>query len=435
MTEKLLQFIWQYKLFDITKVAFTTKNDVVKILHVGTLNTNEGPDFENGKIKIGDTTWVGNIELHIKASDWLKHKHQFQTTYNKVILHVVYEADMDVLDNLGNVIPCIALKSAIDETMLLAYEDLIQNTKPIACQAKMHLVKSITQLQQWDKMVIERLLQKSTYLEELLQQTNNNWSEVFYLHVAKVFGGNINGEAFMALASRLPLKIILKHKNNLIQLEALLFGIAGLIPTKNEHNETYIAALQTEFEFLRKLHGLQTMDVTRWKFMRMRPANFPTIRIAQFANLLFNASFLFSAVLEKHLQVKELENLFQCQASSYWDNTFTFHGEQASIETKKIGKMQIHNILINAVSPILYVYGKQMDSKTHTEQALQLLQALPAEKNKITKYFEHFGLKNENAYSSQAFLHQFKYYCTPRNCLSCSIGFSILKSGNKDSVT
>ncbi len=426
MTEKLLQFIWQYKLFDTTKVICTTQHEPVEILHVGKLNTNAGPDFENSKIKINETIWVGNTELHVLASDWLKHKHSLQAAYNKVIAHVVYEADMEIKDNLGNIIPCIELKNAIDTKLLTAYDQLLQTTQPIACHNKILHVKEIVRMQQWDKMVIERLLQKSEVIAELLAQSNNNWSEVFYLQVAKVYGGNINGDAFMALATRLPLKILSKHKNNLLQLEALLFGVAGLIPQEAEAG-SYEAQLQDEFNFLQKKYSLQVMDITRWKFMRMRPTNFPTIRIAQFAHLIKQSSFLFSAIIEKHLLLTELMKLFACHASEYWNTHYTFYGEAHESVIKHMGAMQTHNILINAVAPTLYVYGKQIDSAVHANQALQLLQELPPETNSITKLFKAMQMPNDNAYSSQAYIQQFKLYCTPKACLKCSVGYSILK--------
>jgi hypothetical protein len=428
MTEKLLHFIWQYKLFDFRKVNSTTQNQLIEILKVGSLNSNAGPDFEGGKIKIGDTIWVGNIELHVNASDWIKHKHSNQKNYNTVIAHVVYNADAEIKDHLNNFIPCIELKNAINSKLLKAYENLMQNTHHIACSSKIGKINEIVLMQQWDRVLVERLTQKSAIIQQLLQDSNNNWSEVFYLNIAKVFGGNINGDAFMSLTARLPLKVLSKHKNNLIQIEALLFGIAGLIPNNNSSNESYISLLQREFDFLQKKYSLQTMETTRWKFMRMRPHNFPSIRISQFANLIHQSSFLFSAMIERHLNIAELLLLFKCKASEFWNTCYMFYGNKHTAVEKKIGVQTIQNILINAVAPTLYVYGKQIDSASHYNNAIQLLLDLPAEQNKITRLYSSLNLVHDSAFFSQAYIQQFKNYCSIKNCLNCSIGFCIINS-------
>ncbi len=425
MTEKLLQFIWQHKLFNVTAITQATLGQNIEVVSVGNINLQDGPDFSNAKIKIDETLWVGNVELHTHASDWHKHKHSQNPNYNNIIAHVVYEADAEIKDHLGNTIPCIELKNAIDSNLLHRYQDLQMQLSPIACAKTIANVKSLVQLQQWDKVVIERILLKSADMQSLLEQTNNNWSEVFYLSVAKVFGGNINGTTFLALATRLPLNILSKHKHNILQLEALLFGVAGLLDSKSQ--EPYMQGLFSEFEFLQKKYKLQCMEPIRWKFMRTRPQNFPTVRIAQFANLIHRSSFLFSAIISKFMHADALQQLFRCEASGFWSTHYTFTGEAHPPKPKNIGLSQIQNILINAIAPTLYVYGKQVDSEKHHQYAIQLLQYLPPEKNKITKMYEALNCSNENAFMSQAFIQQYKYYCEPKRCLACSIGFSILK--------
>jgi hypothetical protein len=427
MTEQLFQFIWQYKLFDINAISTTTQGDQIQILSTGILNTDAGPDFTNAKIKIGSTTWAGNVELHINASDWIKHKHQHQTSYQKIILHVVLHADVKIFDEAKNEIPTIVLKDAIAENLLLAYESLMNNTKELACYAQIKNVKSLIVQQQLDRVLLERLQAKTERIKELLVQTNNDWNEVFYISIARAFGSSVNAESFQAMAVRIPLKLLAKQKNNLIQLEAMLFGVSGLLPAKSE--DAYIQLLQQEFALLKTKFSLVAMNATRFKFMRMRPANFPTLRIAQLASLIHHASQLMSKVLETSHDVKLLEKLFDAQASEFWQSHYTFNDDVHKLSKKSFGKTSIHGIIINTVCPILYQYGKYMGEEKYCEQAIQLLQNLPAEKNKFTDVFSDIGYKPENAFQSQAIIQQYQHYCAPKNCLRCTVGFSLVKKG------
>jgi Protein of unknown function (DUF2851) len=425
MTEQLFQFIWQYKLFDVNKITQTSNGESITILSVGTLNTDAGPDFTNAKIKIGETTWAGDVELHIKASDWLRHQHQHQASYQKVILHVVLENDKVILDSLGNQMPTIELKDAIPLAYVEKYETLMANTKHLACHTQIAQVREITVLQQLDNVMIERLIAKSERIQALLQETNNDWNEVFYISIARAFGTGVNSDSFQALASRIPLKVLSKQKNNLLQLEAMLFGVSGLMPSKNDHD--YFVQLQQEFHLLKTKFGLMPMDPTRFKFSKMRPANFPTIRIAQFASLIHNAHQLLSKVLEACADVNALVKLFNAQASGFWQQHFTFGDDAHEVATKSLGKTSVHGILINTVCPMLFQYGKYMGEQKFCDAAIQILQQIPAEKNKYTNIFSEINYTPSNALQSQAMIQQYLHYCAPKKCLQCAIGFRLMK--------
>jgi hypothetical protein len=427
MTEQLFQFIWQYKLFDINAITTTTQGEPIQIMSTGILNTNAGPDFTNAKIKIGDTTWAGDVELHLSASDWLKHKHQEQASYQKIILHVVVHADVKIYDDAGNEFPTIELNTAIAQNLLLAYESLMNNTKELACHTQLASVKSLIVHQQLDRVLIERMNAKADRIKELLVQTNNDWNEVFYISIARAFGSSVNADAFQAMAVRIPLKLLAKQKNNLLQLEAMLFGVSGLLPAKSD--DEYTQLLQQEFALLKTKFSLVAMDATRFKFMRMRPANFPTLRIAQLASLIHHASQLMSKVLDASHDVKLLEKLFDAQASSFWESHFTFKDDEHKPSKKSFGKTAIHGIIINTVCPILYQYGKYLGEEKYCEQAIQLLQNLPAEKNKYIDVFAKMNYAPENAFQSQAMIQQYKEYCMPKKCLQCAVGFSVVKKG------
>jgi Protein of unknown function (DUF2851) len=424
-SEKLLQFIWQYKLFDVAACNKTIDGEDFQILNVGILNTNQGPDFSNAKLKIGNTIWAGDVELHINASDWYKHGHQNDDAYKKIIAHVVFNADVAIKDANNNTVPTVALKQCIDHNLLHHFEQLMTSTLQLPCANMMANVREITVQQQQEKVLIERLMRKANDIQKLLLETNNDWNEVFYIIVARAFGGGVNNEAFEALAARLPLRMLAKQKYNITQIEAMLFGVAGLLPQQSSDN--YIHALITEFNFLKAKYSLQIMDTTRWKFLRMRPQNFPTIRMAQLAQLIVKSSQLLSKILDAGTDVKKQSALLNTSASEYWHTHFTFDNATPNATEKKLGNSQINNIIINAIAPTLFVYGKQNGKQQLCDEAIVLLQNLSPEKNKYTELFKATFFVNKSAADSQALLQQYQNYCAPKNCLACSIGFSILK--------
>jgi hypothetical protein len=431
-SERLLQFIWQHKLFDLAAVTNTVQGDAFTLISAGRLNTNQGPDFVEGKLKIGSTTWVGDIELHVVASDWHKHKHSDDPNYNKVIAHVVYEADVLVLDKQNNSIPCIELKNAINEKLLGYYQDLMDAPTHIPCASMLQNLPSIIIEQQLDRVLAERLISKAAMVEDLLVETNSDWSEVLYIMLAKALGGNINANSMIALASRVPLRVLAKHSHQYQQVESILFGVSGLLPLSRSA-DPYVLQLQQDFDFLRVKLGLQVMDVTRWKFSRMRPPNFPTMRIAQLAALICSCSKLWSMILENTEDIVALRRLLQCSVSEYWCTHYTMDANTSQHPRKPLlSEALMNQLLINAIAPCMYIYGYRTGESAFCEAAIQLLRALPMERNTITDLLtDVLPVDHRSAAVGQAYIHQYATYCQPKRCLSCSIGFAILKPAAK----
>jgi hypothetical protein len=426
MNEKLFQFIWQFKLFDTNKIKVHDTQESLDILSVGLLNNHDGPDFKGGKIKLGSLTLVGDIELHIKSSDWLAHKHQHDAKYNKVIAHVVYVADKPILDSFGNAIPCLELKEAIDANLLDKYAQLTNNLYQIACGPQVKQVRELVWVQQWERALTERLIIKANRVQSLLAQTNNDWSEVFYISLARAFGGKANNEAMEALASRIPLKNLARQKENLVEIEALFFGVAGML--NNTETNDYTTLLKQNYKYLQIKYQLQEMDSTRWKFLKMRPANFPTVRIAQLAALVHKSNQLFSQLLEVAHDADKIKALFVVNASTYWDTHYSFKPATHKPMPKSTGDTFLNGLLINTVAPILYAYGVHIDNQEFCKHAMQLLLSLPAEENNITKIYTQLGVNCDSAGTSQAMIQQYEQYCTLKKCLNCSVGYSVLKA-------
>ena len=305
MKEDLLHYVWRYQRFDFSDLK-TTEGEPVQIQQIGEHNLHAGPDFTNARIKIGDTLWAGNVEMHLKSSDWLKHNHSADKAYKNVILHVVLNEDETIRRETGERIPCIELKKLIPNKLSKVYLKLLNNEQWIPCQHHFYKVKEMTKMLWLDRLLVERLERKTAYVEELLEKNKNNWEETFYQIIARNFGFKTNAEPFEQLARSLPLITLAKHKNNLMQIEALLFGQAGLL--EKDFEDEYPNKLKKEYLFLQKKHSLNPVQNESWKFLRMRPASFPTIRIAQFAQLIFSSVHLFSKILVAK-NVEELEHL------------------------------------------------------------------------------------------------------------------------------
>ncbi len=423
MTENLLQFIWQYRLYQSAKPLLTNDLDEIIVLHPGQLNTNAGPDFLEAKIKIGNTIWAGNVEIHLLSSDWRKHKHPQDANYDKLILHVVYKDDAPVNTLNNSVFPTLVLFPYIQPEMLVRYEKLMSSQAVISCMPLFKRVKPLTVEMQMQRMLAERLEEKITHLQHLLVRFRNNWQEVFYIQLARFFGSHINQEAFESLAILTPLPLLAKYRHNELQIEALLFGQAGMLD--DYFDEAYPLQLQNEYRYLRKLHQLTPVKKHLWKFLRLRPANFPTIRIAQFAQLLIKSSQLFSKVTTSN-NIKDLESLFALEVSAFWRTHYTFH-ESSSERSKHPGKNFISTLIINAIVPLLFIYGKMQGNRAYCDLATDYLHALPAEKNKMLNLWDACHVSTKSAADSQSLLQLYKNYCTNKRCLECAIGFELLK--------
>lgn len=423
MSEKLFQFIWKHQLFDTTQL-FTTENQSVLILQPGIANNDAGPDFLEAKIKIDSTYWVGNIELHLKSSDWMLHEHQTDKKYSNIILHVVLDDDVQHHLLSEKYFPTLTLRNKISLDLLGRFEQLMKMGSVLPCNAYLPQVNSV-QLNAWfERLLVERFEMKIESMHQVLVQNHSNWQELLYIQIAKCFGLIINQHEFEALAQSIPLKLILKHRKNLFQLEALLFGQAGFLQDYFEHS--YPIQLQTEYSYLATLYQLQGMEKSRWKFLRLRPSSFPTIRIAQFVKFLFNhVDQLFDLITLNN--PKLLETYFKIELNGFWQNHYTLH--ESSVEKiKQTGPTFFQGILLNAIIPIQFLYGKLQAEDRYCDEAFQLLQELPYEINKHTKEYKSLQFPSEHAGHSQATLQLKHRYCESRRCLDCSIGFSILKN-------
>lgn len=421
MKEDILQYIWKFQYYNHSHLI-STDGDAIEVLHTGSQNTNQGPDFLDAKIKIKETVWAGNIEVHVNSSHWNLHGHSGDKHFNNIILHVVWINDVVIKDSVGNSIPTIELQGRVSKLLLDKYRELLESGQFIPCEKLVSQVNELT-LSSWkQRLVAERLLAKSEKVLHVFKETNSHWEETFWWLIAATFGLKINSDLFLKMAKSLPLTILAKHKSNLLQLESLLFGQTGLLAF--ETNEKYSLMLQKEYIFLQKKYGLTKVD-GELNFLRMRPANFPTLRLAQLASLIHQSEHLFSKIKELY-SIAEVKKLFSISANDYWHYHYTF-GDSSFFKIKTLGNQMVDNIIINTIVPILFAYGLHHNDENYKEKSIRWLEELASEKNNITRGFEQLAFTNLNAADSQAFIQLKNEYCNKKRCLSCSIGNSILK--------
>jgi len=422
MRESFLHFLWRWRRFDAQNLH-TTDGQTLEILHPGEWNDHAGPDFFNARLRIGDTTWAGNVELHLRASEWLAHRHSDDAAYDNVVLHVVFDDDQPIARASGERIPCLELKGRIPAKILENYQRLEHERAWIPCQHFFKNIPDIIRLNWLDRLLVERLEQKTAAVAEMLAATENHWEEAFYRLLARNFGLKVNAEPFEALARSLPLLTLAKHKNDLKQVEALLFGQAGFL--EETFKDEWPKALAQEYKFLKHKYNLAPLAASQWKFLRLRPANFPTVRLAQFAALVHQSAHLFSKILEAK-NLRELENLFDVQPGDYWLTHFQF--DKPSVKrTKNLGRDFVHLLIINTIAPFLFHYGKTREQEEFQKRALRLLEELPPEANAILDGWADLGVSAKNAYQTQGLIHLKTRYCDAKRCLECAIGNAILK--------
>jgi hypothetical protein len=425
-TEDFLHYVWKFRLFDRLNLQ-TTQGEEIEVFSSGLHNTHAGPDFQNARIRIGDTVWAGNAELHLSSSDWQRHGHTTDNAYDNVILHVVYRDDEPVLRADGRRIPTLELKERISPDLYNRYHNLVfGNQVIIPCEASIATVDGLT-LHNWlTRILVERLEKRSQAVIAALENNRGDWEETFYQFLAANFGFKTNALPFELLAKSLPQNILAKHKNYPMQIEALLFGQAGFL--NNELTDDYPRSLKMEYDFLRKKYNLTPIENHLWKFLRMRPQNFPTIRLAQFAALVVQSNHLFSKVLETS-EVSHLRKLFSDSGiNPYWDTHYRFDKESKAA-VKHLGQASIDTILLNTVALFLFSYGKHLQLQHYVSQSLKLLENIPAEQNNITADFVTLGLRINTAFESQALLELKNSYCDYKKCLQCGVGIKILKPG------
>lgn len=421
MQEMLLQFIWQYSLYNSSALR-TTAGEEVTVLYPGRLNRDAGPDFLEARVKVGRTTLVGNLEIHIQSSDWRKHGHTRDPAYQNIILHVVYKNDQPEPDGS---FPVLELGPHIPAYVVDQYTHLIQTTQPIACARQIGSVKALTKENWLSRLLAERWEAKLKDWKELLDESAGDWRNLLYWRMAANFGFKVNAAPFLLLAKSLPLNILARHKESLLQTEALLFGQAGML--EGAFQDEHPLRLQQEYQYLRKKYGLVPVQGHLWRFMRMRPANFPSVRIAQFAALIHHSVHLFSRTISSGT-IEEVRGLLTVKAGEYWNDRYRFDEPQKRSYPKILGPDSIDNIIINTLAPIQFLYAWHQGNVKEQERALQLIAAVDPENNSYTRLWEEQGWKPGNAADSQALLQLFHHYCAPKKCLDCAIGLSIIRS-------
>lgn len=422
MRESFLHFLWRSRRFDAQNLR-STENQPIEIQQVGEHNTHAGPDFFNSLVRIGDTIWAGNVEMHLRASEWIAHGHSSDPAYDNVVLHVVFEEDQPIFRANGERIPCLELKGRIPPALLENYERLDREQSWIPCQNFFHQVPEIVRLNWLDRVLVERLELKTAAVADALKATENHWEEAFYRVLARNFGLKVNTDPFEALARSLPLLTLARHKSSLLQIEALIFGQAGFL--NGTLRDDWPKLLTREYRHLSHKYGLEPLPVSQWKFLRLRPANFPTVRLAQFAALVHQSTHLFSKILETN-NLQEIDTLFDVKTSAYWQDRFVFDKPSISRE-KKLGREFLNLLVINAVVPFLFHYGKIRGLDGPQKRALALLEELPPETNSILNEWSTLGVPMRHAYQTQALIHLKARYCDAKKCLECAIGNAILK--------
>ncbi|OOQ59396.1 DUF2851 family protein [Mucilaginibacter pedocola] len=424
LTEDFLHYVWKFRLFDKQDLR-TTTGEALEIYSVGLHNTHAGPDFQNARIRIGDTTWAGNAELHINSADWQRHGHTGNGAYDNVILHVVYTDDAPVTLANGRPLPTLELKDRISADLYQRYHNLVfGNQTVIPCEGNISRVDPLTMHNWLTRVLVERLEKRTEAVNATLAKNRGDWEETFYQYLAANFGFKTNALPFELMAKSLPQNILAKHKNNPLQIEALIFGQAGFLEAEPE--DEYPRSLKKEYDYLRKKFNLTPIENHLWKFMRMRPQNFPTVRLAQFAALIIQSSYLFSKILELK-EVKELRALFaDIKVNPYWETHYRFDKESPPVG-KHFGQASVDTVLLNTVALFLFCYGKHMGQSFYTSRALKLLENIPAENNHVTQEFATLGVNIFTAFESQGLLELKNNYCSYKKCLQCGVGVKILK--------
>ncbi len=418
--EDFLHFVWQYGLFDISKLE-TTDGKALSIIKKGIHNTDSGPDFFNARLLIDQTEWAGNIEIHKKSSDWFKHAHQNDEAYKSVILHVVYEHDADIDGHTGK-IPTLELKNLIKSETIARYNNIINSKESIPC-AKLFPDVNPQKVNFWlERLVVERLESKVKAIEELQQRYKNDWEQSFFNRLLRAYGFNINSLPFEQLAHSLDVRLLMKYAHNIKQTEALFFGTAGLLesPTDGEYYNT----LKKEFEHLKVAHKIKPLNPLAWKFSKTRPWNFPTLRIAQIAALYHKHQKLFAKILSIE-SVEQIYSILDVEVSEFWKSHYTFQ-KKSPKKISSPGKSSIDSIIINAIVPTIFAYSLSTGNEDRKDKAIDFLYKLKPENNQITRQYEELGIKNDNSAMSQAILQLNKKYCKQKNCLICSIGKELL---------
>lgn len=418
MTESFLHYLWQNGLF--TQQLSTTLNEPINVINPGFHNLHAGPDFSDARLTIGDTIWAGNVEIHVNSSDWFKHGHQNDEAYNNVALHVVYRDDLkDAIPGM----PVCELAGKIDLKLYDAFERFLASNKFVPCAEKINRVSEIDLTLWLERMLIEKLEQKADFIQDVLTLYNNDWEEALYHTIARSFGFSVNALPFEMLARSVSYKTLAHYSDNHFQVESLVFGQAGLLT--HDLSDIYSQELFKEYTFLRKKHKLVPVASSLWKFLRMRPVNFPTIRLAQFASLLSRNAGLLSKMMSL-TTIDEMADVFKVTASSYWDNHLVFDKETPG-KAKQLGRSSAELLIMNSVLPFMFLYGTSTGNEELSGRALSMYEQLPGENNSVISHWKEAGLDVSTSFATQALMNLKTNYCDKRNCLNCRVGNLLLK--------
>lgn len=418
--EQLLHYVWKHKIFPLKELK-TTTGQQVEVIDTGLANTDAGPDFFNAKLKLDGVLWIGNIEIHERSSDWFKHGHHADAGYNSVILHIASEIDTEISRSNGERIPQIQL--ICPEAVRTNYKELLETDSYPPCYRIIPSLPPFTAHSWMTALQMERFEQKATLLNERLKRCQGNWEDAFFITLARNFGFGLNGDAFETWAHRLPFRAVDKHRNDLFQIEAIFFGQAGIL--EDSDGDGYYLRLKKEYTYLQHKFGLIPMDASLWRFLRLRPANFPHIRIAQLACLYHRAYGLLSRIMETET-LQGVRDILKGGTSEYWLTHYTFGGSSPS-RPKTLSNTSLDLLIINTVVTFLYAYGLHKGNRVLCARAGSFLEELKAENNYITRMWEQCGMKASNAADSQALIQLKKEYCDKKKCLYCQIGYEYLK--------
>lgn len=416
-----MQYVWKHRLWRSEDMV-TNTGKKVRVVDPGLLNTDAGPDFFNAKIEIDGHMWVGNVEMHYRATDWKRHHHDSDKAYDSVILHVVAKDDAPVRRTNGELIPQLVLE--VSPQFNADYASLVGATIEVPCATKIKQVPHLTIVEWVEGLAFERLHGKVERIHQLLDSFNGSWEDVCYVTLARNFGFGINNDAFERLARRTPLRLLGKHSDSVLQIEALLFGQAGMLDAQKPGMDSYYNQLCTEYGFLSNKFQLTPMEKESWKLSRIRPQNFPYRRIAMLAQFIEGGFRMMNRILEAEGE-KEMRSLFEVELSGYWTKHYTF-GKPNERATATLSRSSIDIILINTVAPLLYAYGELTGNYEMTDKAIKLLEDLRAESNSIVSHFVAYGIDCPDALTSQALVQLKREYCDARKCIYCKIGHHLL---------
>ncbi|RAI95272.1 DUF2851 family protein [Algoriphagus yeomjeoni] len=427
--EDFLQLVWKYQYFDKAKLR-TTSGDELKIIQVGFHNQSEGPDFRDSVIVIENVVLHGHVEVHRLASEWKQHAHGGNPAYNSVVLHVVWENDLEVLRNDGTPMPTLELKGLIFLDVWRNYEQMLDYKADLPCAHGLKEVPEIVRFSALEKALVERLQEKSSLILDILKSTTDDWEETAYRWLFTCFGFKTNSQAMGELAALVPYKILQKHRTQLPVLEAILFGQAGLLPLESE--EPYVQFLIREYDFFRKKYSWDSpMKRQHWTFMGVRPGNFPTVRISQLAAILSNAPNLLQSVMQDSRDFASFKKLLKVKPSDYWQYHYSFGKPSEKRTNLGVSSTALELLVINYVIPLWFAYGRYFEESDWQERCFDLLQEVSAENNHIIRRFQTHGWSAGNGFDSQGMIGLFKNYCQPKKCLQCKIAQVLIKSESK----